>query len=165
MFDNGNVFCHHCGYDSAKENEVRRESYVKPKQELPKVISGEFREFFSDRGISHEVIKRNRISWNGKEIMFPYIYNGEILNIKYRGLKKTFRQEKGAAKLFYGLDDMKGQGGVFIVEGEIDKLSCEMAGFENAISVPDGAPSVTANLFKTKFQFVDDYIDLFNDLE
>ena len=31
------------------------------------------------------------------------------------------------------------------VEGEIDKLSLEEAGFRNCVSVPDGAPASVAN--------------------
>lgn len=31
------------------------------------------------------------------------------------------------------------------VEGEIDKLSMEEAGFRNCVSVPDGAPARVAN--------------------
>ncbi len=170
VFDNGNEFCHHCGYDSTKDKSEWVPSsdykpYKKPSQELPQVTSGEFREFFEDRGISHEVLKRNKISWNGKEIMFPYFYQGEIFNIKYRSLNKKFRQEPEALKGFFGLDDIIGQKDVFIVEGELDKLACEEAGFLNVGSVPDGAPTVNAKDFHTKFEFIDNWIEVFEEAE
>lgn len=41
----------------------------------------------------------------------------------------------------YGWDDIRGKSEVIIVEGEIDKLSLEEAGFSNVASVPDGAPA------------------------
>ena len=47
---------------------------------------------------------------------------------------------KGAEKILYGLDDVVGATDVIFVEGEIDKLSLEEAGFSNVVSVPDGAP-------------------------
>ncbi len=170
VFDNGNEFCHHCGYDSTKDESEWVPSpdykpYKKPNQVLPQVTSGEYREFFTERGISHEVLKRNKISWNGREIMFPYFYNGEIFNIKYRSLDKKFRQEVDAMKGFFGLDDIIGQKDIYIVEGELDKLACEEAGFLNAGSVPDGAPTVNARDFHTKFEFIDNWIEVFEQAE
>lgn len=154
VFENGNSFCHHCGYDSSKEGQTVVE-YKKPSQVLPQVTSGEFREILTKRGITEDVAKRNKISWNGKEIMFPYIHKGEIVNIKYRGKDKTFRQEAGAMKIFYGLDDIIGEKDIYIVEGEWDKLACEVAGYENVSSVPDGAPTPETKTYTTKFKFID----------
>ncbi len=50
-------------------------------------------------------------------------------------------QVKGAEKILYGLDDVEGCEEIIIVEGEMDKLALEEAGFTNVVSVPDGAPS------------------------
>jgi hypothetical protein len=47
---------------------------------------------------------------------------------------------KGAEKVLYGLDDVKGAAEIIIVEGEMDKLALEEAGLTNVLSVPDGAP-------------------------
>lgn len=49
-------------------------------------------------------------------------------------------QVKGAEKIVLGMDDVEGQRDIIVVEGEMDKLSLEMAGMLNVISVPDGAP-------------------------
>lgn len=51
-------------------------------------------------------------------------------------------QVTGAEKILFGLDDIAGQPEVIIVEGEMDKLAFEEAGFLNVVSVPDGAPQV-----------------------
>ena len=170
VFDNGNEFCHHCGYDSTKDKSEWVPSpdykpYKKPCQDLPQTVSEAFRQEVSNRGISWDVIKRNKISWNGKEIMFPYFYDGEIFNIKYRDLNKKFRQEAGAMKGFYGLDDIIGKKDIYIVEGEWDKASCEEAGFLNVVSVPDGAPSVNAKDFHTKFEFIDNWMHILDEAE
>lgn len=51
------------------------------------------------------------------------------------------RQVSGAEKVLYGHDDVLNAPEVIIVEGEMDKLSLEEAGFRNVVSVPDGAPA------------------------
>lgn len=43
--------------------------------------------------------------------------------------------------MLYGYDDVVNSPEVIIVEGEMDKLSLEEAGFQNVVSVPDGAPA------------------------
>ena len=165
VFDNGNKYCHHCGYDSSREGKPEVE-YSRPSQNLPQVTSGEFREILATRGITTDVARRNKISWNGREVLFPYMQGQEIVNIKYLkcredGDDRRFRQESGAKKIFYGLNDIIGEKDIFIVEGEWDKLACEVAGYENVASVPDGAPSPETKTYTTKFKFIDDCEHLF----
>ena len=109
--------------------------------------------WFAERGISLDVVERNGVgvvrSYNPasrtvvEAIMFPYRVNGVTVNAKFRQLgdKKAFWQSKGGDKILYGLDDMDDCDAVVIVEGEMDKLAMEQAGFRNCISVPDGAPA------------------------
>lgn len=40
----------------------------------------------------------------------------------------------GAEPSLYGLDDVEGQSEIIFVEGEIDKLSLEVAGLRNVVS-------------------------------
>ena len=107
-------------------------------------------EFLKSRGISLEVAERNGLAVQNvysppasgyvDALCFPYMRDGELINIKYRGPDKSFWQVKGAEKILYGLDDVAGEEEVIIVEGEMDKLALEMVGFRNVVSVPDGAP-------------------------
>lgn len=111
--------------------------------------------FETKRGISADVVKKSgayaTTHWffpRGEEtegrsmscIAFPYYRDGELVNVKYRTHDKRFMQEKGAEKIFFGLDNVKDYTFCVICEGEIDTLACQMAGIENVISVPDGAP-------------------------
>jgi twinkle protein len=73
-------------------------------------------------------------------IAFTYRRNGALISCKYRDINKNFWQESNTEKIFYGLDDIGGESDVIIVEGEMDKLAMEEAGFRNCVSVPDGAP-------------------------
>ena len=102
------------------------------------------------RGISLEVAERNGVAAQrvfspaaGEHVnalVFPYMRDGELVNIKYRGSDKSFWQIKGAEKIMFGLDDIAGSSEIVIVEGEMDKLALEQAGIKNVVSVPDGAP-------------------------
>ncbi|XP_052201911.1 primase homolog protein isoform X2 [Diospyros lotus] len=99
--------------------------------------------YFAERMISKDILLRNavmQISSDQNVIAFTYRRNGVLVSCKYRSLDKKFWQEKGTEKILYGLDDIKESGEIIIVEGEIDKLSMEEAGFRNCVSVPDGAP-------------------------
>uniref|UniRef100_A0A2P2L9A9 Twinkle homolog proteinic/mitochondrial n=2 Tax=Rhizophora mucronata TaxID=61149 RepID=A0A2P2L9A9_RHIMU len=100
--------------------------------------------YFKERLISAETLRRNGVmqksDGNQIAIAFPYRRDGVFVNCKYRDINKRFWQEKDTEKIFYGLDDIKKAEDIIIVEGEIDKLSMEEAGFRNCVSVPDGAP-------------------------
>ncbi len=162
----GAYLCHHCGYSgnngerkrmpTATEKEfqtsqpMEKKEIKLPSTSLPDNVVG----FFKDRHISEDVLKRNTIGYKEGSITFPYFKNGEIVNIKYRSQNKKFRQEAGAEKVFYGLDDIAGHEEIIIVEGEIDKLSFEVAGYKNVLSVPDGAPSLTAKSYESKFSYI-----------
>jgi twinkle protein len=140
-----------------------KREYFKPKYE-PEPLSDKAVEFLTKRGLTNEVLIRNQVGatdvWmpqieeEVRAIAFPYISGGEVVNVKYRDGKKNFRQVGGAQKVFYKIDDLGPR--TIIVEGEIDALSLEVAGFSNAISVPDGAPSPTAKNYETKFEYLDD---------
>lgn len=105
------------------------------------------------RGITDEVIERHRLGYERERyfgqlsrkspaIQFPYYRGAELVNVKYRAIpEKAFGQEANAAHVLYGLNDVQGDT-LLICEGELDKLACEVAGFPNCVSVPNGAPGV-----------------------
>ncbi|XWS20765.1 hypothetical protein CRYUN_Cryun31cG0130500 [Craigia yunnanensis] len=100
--------------------------------------------YFAERMISAETLKRNAVMQkkSGDEIAIAFTYwcKGNLVNCKYRDIVKRFWQEKDTEKIFYGLDDIEDASDIIIVEGEMDKLAMEEAGFRNCVSVPDGAP-------------------------
>jgi twinkle protein len=142
------------GYLVSPSNRKRKEEPpIRPQPQL-EPLTEEMVEFFEKRGISKATLERNNVQaekvWvpggksNTKEyvIAFPYMRDGNVVNIKYRTLDKKFWQVKGAEKIMYGLEDIDPEAGeVIIVEGEMDKLALEEAGFRNVLSVPDGAPA------------------------
>ncbi|WCJ24364.1 hypothetical protein M5689_006328 [Euphorbia peplus] len=100
--------------------------------------------YLGERLITEETLQRNRVMQRsyGDQIAIAFTYwrDGMLTSCKYRDNTKKFWQESDTEKIFYGLDDIKDADDIIIVEGEIDKLSMEEAGFRNCVSVPDGAP-------------------------
>jgi len=163
--------CHHCGWSGGLGTGVINRSApparrVYPRPEFrPAALSDGAAAFFHKRGITTEVLIRNRIALERvympqiedevTAIAYPYFKGGEIVNIKYRDNNKNFRQVAGAEKIVYKYDDINDDMTI-IVEGEMDALALEVAGFRNAISVPDGAPTPESKNLELKFEFLSD---------
>lgn len=104
--------------------------------------------YFSERMISKDTLKRNHVMQMAGDqviIAFTYRQSSMLIGCKYRTIEKRFWQEKGTDKVLYGLDDVREADEIIIVEGEIDKLSVEEAGYPNCVSVPNGAPQSIAS--------------------
>jgi twinkle protein len=91
---------------------------------------------------------------NVGHVLFPFYVDGKHINTKHRCSQKHFRMEKGAQRVLYNQDAATGDT-LIIVEGEIDALSCHVAGFTDVVSVPDGAPALDAKNYSSKFEFLD----------
>lgn len=165
--------CAHCGWagglgTGAKRHEDlhwRKPVYVRPAAKVaPEALDVGMVQFFAARGIDAAVLRRNRISTQRvympqaedhvKAVCFPYYRGEEFINAKYRDREKNFRMEAGAERVLYGLNDID-PARVVIVEGEIDKLSVEVAGITSCVSVPDGAPAINAKNYDSKFTFLE----------
>lgn len=166
----GTWHCWHCGWSGGLPTGVvnhsappQRRVYTKP-EFRPAALSDGALKFFEKRGITTDVLIRNRVSmervWMPQiedevtAIAFPYYQGGEVVNVKYRDSAKNFRQVGGARKVLYKYDDIADV--TIVVEGEMDALSCEVAGFQNVVSVPDGAPDPKSKAFDKKFEYLDD---------
>ncbi|XP_059667779.1 twinkle homolog protein, chloroplastic/mitochondrial [Cornus florida] len=172
-----NCFRANCGWKGsiqahadAKSGSMIRSPKVKHKREITEEslelepLCDALREYFNERMISVETLQRNSVMQRkcGDEIViaFPYRRNGALVSCKYRGITKKFWQEKDTEKIFYGLDDISNTDDIIIVEGEMDKLAMEEAGFRNCVSVPDGAPpsvstkDVPSEDQDTKYQYL-----------
>jgi len=171
--EKGTWHCHHCGENgglgrnnghTASPIPKSESDFVKPKYQWPQELSERaFNYLTEDRGISEAVLEKNKIGYEQGWVLFPYVKSGEVVNIKYRNNEKQFRQCKNAEKTVYGYDDIAET--TIITEGEIDKLSVETAGFENSISIPDGAPSPNTKNYSTKFSFLENCKNRFDEVK
>ena len=132
--------CHHCGWKGGLRGDRReaygagfykytRKTYTKPTVKIIDPDQPVLDWFATWRKIPAEIVKQNRIfhtrqyfPTTGKEmdaIAIPYVFNGEIVNVKYRALEeKHFVQEKNAEPILYNLDAIKDKETVLICEGE-----------------------------------------------
>lgn len=163
--------CHHCGWSGglgkvaqiAAYMHWRKPAYRKPEPKPETTLPEKVVSWFKSRGIELATLIRNKIGYGEiympqiedktNAISFPYFRGTELVNVKYRDGQKNFRMEAGAERVLYGLNDIAET--TIIVEGEIDKLSIEQAGFQNCVSVPDGAPSESTKDYSSKFSFLD----------
>jgi twinkle protein len=153
--------CHNCDWTGASKpgdpdrRRKQRRPAARPQGNAIERPTVEVMRWFAERGIPAKVVERNKVGfvrqhWFGQlndhvaAICFRYYRQGELINVKYRALEqKAFVQEKNAESIVYGLDDiadLADDDAVIFVEGECDKLACEVADYRHVISVPDGAP-------------------------
>lgn len=171
--EKGVWFCWHCDWRGSLETGVddrgdpyrwAKKKYIRPENKQLSNLPTDVIEYFLKRGIVESILVRNKIGWGNVympaieeevgAIKFPYFRGGELINVKYRDLAKNFRMEGGAEIILYGLEDIQGAEDVYWVEGEIDKLTMEAAGFKNCVSVPNGAPSTNTKNYDSKFDFL-----------
>ena len=168
--------CHHCDWrgslkagveDHSNPFKWTRKTYTKPEPVKSTTLPENALAWFASRGITENVLHRNRIGYGPvympqveeevNAIQFPFYRGEELVNIKYRDGRKNFRQVSGAEKILYGLNDVDEM--TIIVEGEMDKLALEVAGFPNCVSVPDGAPAANTQDYSSKFDYLENCKD------
>lgn len=169
--DKQTFFCHHCGWsgglaqgerERSQQQQWTKREYRKPQptsQGLPENVV----KWFASRGVPQDVLERNKIGYGRvympqvedyvNAVLFGYYRDTELINIKHRDGCKNFRMEAGAERILYGLNDIAET--TIIVEGEVDKLSVEVAGFRACVSVPDGAPAPETRDYSSKFSFLE----------
>lgn len=141
----------------SNRNIFRIRQYVRPKNKdvKPKDLTF-YGRYEIERGISAKVLEQYQVGEvieNGKSmIVYSYINEkGVICNRKYRQFddKHNMRVEAGAELIYYGqnLLDFK-KGFMFVCEGEDDCHALAQLGFENVVSVPQGAKSYSPSMHK-----------------
>lgn len=162
-------YCNHCQSRFHEYKPYSKEVfYEMPKFENKTQLSEKAVQYAHSRMINSETLIKMEIS-SAEEFMpqsnkaercicFPYYRNGELINVKYRDGKKNFKLSKGAELIWYNYDAIINAKEIIIVEGEWDALSFMADGFENVISVPNGA-----NV--GKMSYLDETITLFDTIE
>ena len=168
--------CHYCGksfffgktekiYHSTKAAQPTRQEtkgYKKPGRLANEdSIDKNMKQWFVNRGIPAQIAEAEgitkvcrRMPQTGKVescIVFPYIVDGELVNRKYRDGAKNFMLETGAKLVPWRIDHIQDTAECIITEGEMDALSFVVAGYDNVISVPNGA--------QKNLTYLDDFIE------
>jgi twinkle protein len=157
--------CHKCGWNGCVKKGDKKE-YQKPIKTNFTKISIEALQVFTNRGITQEVVNSNKIVQEGEWIIFPYLRNGQLVNVKKRSIKtKDFRQSTGAESIIYNYDRVKNEKEIIICEGEFDCMAFEVAGFTNVTSVNQGAPNENDKNIDKKLECITNCYEVFEQAE
>lgn len=155
--------CKNCDASFVKHKPFEKVDYVKPNLEYQNFtkLSDKAVKYFESRGISQKTLltmkigeKMEYLPQAEKEvncIFFPFFKSGELINVKYRDAKKNFKLSSGAELIWYNYDAILNHEEIIICEGEIDALSFMQAGFDNVVSVPNGANIGKMQYFDSSF--------------
>lgn len=160
----GEYKCHNSGCDfkgNVRSADIKREkkNYEKPPQDVIRSIEIKDRaiQWFISRGISKKTLEKffifckdEMMPQTGQKescICFPYLRNGEVVNVKYRDARKNFKMCKGAELILFNLQSVGEKKKVIIVEGEIDCLSAFEAGIGNDPAIDQDSGEVKKNRF------------------
>ncbi|TRZ80531.1 toprim domain-containing protein [bacterium] len=160
-------YCHNCGTAFFEYRPHEPKQFIIPKWKNKTELTNKAVKYFEGRMISQIALNKMRV-YSEKVMMpqfkgeiecicFPYFYDNKLINIKYRGPKKSFRMVSGAELIFWNIDCLAQNKEIVIVEGEIDALTFIQAGYENTLSVPNGA--------NKNLEYLDNCIDMFADIE
>src|SRR6056297_1109155 len=173
-------YCHRCqeAFFEYKPYSQEKE-YLIPEWKNKTDLSDKMVKYWEGRMISQKTLKKCKVytdtQWMPQfdkevEVMcFPYFREDNLINIKFRGPKKSMKMVKGAELLFLNEDALKNNSEVIIVEGEPDYLTWIENGYDNVISTPNGANAKQMEYFENVSELFDKldiiYIAVDNDTE
>lgn len=160
-------YCHNCNTSFFEYKPYEAKQYVYPEWSNKTELTDKAVKYFESRMISQNTLVKMRV-YSDNEFMpqfakevpvicFPYFQNDRLINIKYRGPQKSFKLVSGAELILWNIDCLKKFNEVIIVEGEIDALTFVQAGYDNVLSVPNGA--------NKNLEYLDNCIELFADIK
>ena len=160
--------CHKCGWQGKVKTEnnftMETKVYKVPEKKNMKRLTDSGKDFLLSRGITEEVIEKNKIvsTTDNRNILLPYFKNGKIVNYKTRGIDgKFFTQSRDAEPTIYNYDRCADSDAIVICEGEMDSLSWEVAGIEFHTSVNMGAPNSNDKNIDKKLECISNCYEVF----
>jgi twinkle protein len=132
-------FCIHCSERFVLYKPFENEKYLIPEVNLVDLRPEWKKDLLEKRCIGESTIKKLGISEKDGAVAFPFYKRGQLVNCKYRRAGKKFSLESGCELVFYNYDALLNNKEIIITEGEIDTASFIEEGFDNCISVPNGA--------------------------
>jgi len=165
----GAFHCHKCSWHGCAfiGEKMDTREYLKPEKKNFTNLSDENLQYCSKRGITQEVVKRNKLINSQKGwLCFPYFYDDEFVNFKMRDIEnKNFRQQTDGRQIIYKYNDVKNSKEIIICEGEFDCLAYEVAGFINTTSVSQGAPNENDQNVDKKLECITNCFHVFENSE
>lgn len=166
--DNNRAYCHHCltTFFEYKPYEKQKE-FIVPEWRNKTKLTDKLVKWFEGRMISQKTLIKMKVFSDieympqyKKEmecICFPFFVDKKQVNIKFRAAGKKFKLVSGAELVWYNFNALKDNEEIIICEGEIDALTWIENGYNNVISVPNGANS--------NLEYLDNSIKLFDSIK
>lgn len=162
------AFCHKCQASFFPYKPYGKEKeYKVPERKNQTKLTDKALRYWESRMISQQTLidlgvysDREYMPQYGREvdvICLPYYRDNDLVNVKYRGPKKTFKLVSGAELIWFNFNALKNNKEIIICEGEGEVLTWHENGYKNAISVPNGAGN--------NVEYLDNSISLFDDIE
>ena len=165
--ESNTAYCFHCGIQFSEYKPYDKKEYVIPKWKNKTNLTDKLVKYCEGRSIMQETLIEMKVYSDieympqvQKEmnvICFPYFFDSECKNIKFRTGNKLFKLISGAELLFYNQDCLKEYSDIIITEGEFDCICFIQNGFKNCVSVPNGA--------NKNLEYLDNYIGLFEQIK
>lgn len=166
--DTNSAYCFNCNTTFFEYKPyIKEKEYVVPEWRNKTNLTDKAAKWFESRMISQNTLVKMKVfsdnEWmpqiesEQECICFPFFVDDKQVNIKFRGPKKSFKLVSGAELVWYNFNALKDNKEIIIVEGEIDALTWIENGYDNVISVPNGA--------NKNPEYIDSSIKLFEDLE
>jgi twinkle protein len=108
--------------------------------------------WFRARGISQETVdlfgcyvttkgfRQPGNTWLDKDaIVFPYLFEGRLVNRKYRSAEKELMQDRSPLPTLFNIDAVAADDMLIWVEGEPDVMAVHEAGYPQVVTLKDGS--------------------------
>ena len=164
--------CYNCGFrfiieskltDYTKKRGFQKKSYRKPDTSKLTPLDGVAFEYLLKRKIRPQTaakagVRSARRTVGGVErqcLAFVYYEGTEVVNIQYKTTSKDFSFETNCELIPWNIDACIGQESVIITEGMMDALALMECGYDNVISVSNGAESDVHTFDRFRYSHLD----------
>ena len=160
--------CYNCGFHFivstkvkafGKHQPVRKENWKLPRTDHLKRLDAVAIDYLTKRGIQPQTAKkagvcsaRHIIGGTERDCLaFTFREGTKVVNIQYKTTDKLFAMEPDCEIIPWNIDACIGQESIIITEGMMDALALMELGYDNVISVSNGADTElrTFNRFRT----------------
>jgi twinkle protein len=159
--------CHKCGtiFLVRKEKKQVEKTFTPPSKTNLTSLSTAGLQYFVNRRISQEAVKQFKIAERTGWVAFPYFFNGELVNIKYKNItEKKYTQSPNGMHVLFNYDEAKKYNAVVVCEGEEEVMCWYDAEIPYAVSVDAGAPNPSDKIEK-KLECITNCFDLFENAD
>jgi len=164
--------CYNCGFHFIIASKVKqynqkrgfqKQSYRLPDTSRLRPLDGIAIDYLLRRKIRPETARRAGVcsatrTFGGPErscLAFTYREGTRIVNVQYKTTDKRFELEPSAELIPWNIDACIGQQSIIITEGMMDALALMEAGFDNVISVSNGAETDMRTFQRFRYSHLD----------